>query len=73
MEKKKLFKVFATYSKEASLLLDTTTVLKVIESDTLKRGHDWEIKEFETKSEAEAYIQGILDANGWVDPNAIMI
>lgn len=73
MEKKKVFKVFATFSKEASLALDMGTVVDLIESDALEKGHDWEIKEFNTKSEAEAYIEGILDANGWGDPNAIML
>lgn len=73
MEKKKVFKVFVTFSQEASLALDLGTVVDLIESDKLQRGHDWEIKEFDSKLEAEAYIEGILDANGWSDPNAVML
>lgn len=73
MEKKKVFKVFVTFSQEASLALDLGTVVDLIESDKLQRGHDWEIKEFDSKPEAEAYIEGILDANGWSDPNAVML
>ena len=73
MEKKKVFKVFVTFSQEASLALDLGTVVDLIESDKLQRGDDWEIKEFDSKPEAEAYIEGILDANGWSDPNAIML
>lgn len=73
MEKKKVFKVFATFSKEASLALDMGSIVDIIESDEFERGHDWQIKEFNTKPEAEAYIEGILDANGWSDPNAIML
>lgn len=73
MEKKKVFKVFVTFSQEASLALDLGTILDLIESNKLQRGYDWEIKEFDSKPEAEAYIQGILDANGWSDPNATML
>jgi hypothetical protein len=73
MEKKKVFKVFVTFSQEASIMLDYGTPLDVIESDVLQRGYDWEIKEFDSKSEAEAYIQGVIDANGWSDPNAVML
>jgi hypothetical protein len=54
-------------------MLDYGTPLDVIESDILQRGYDWEIKEFDSKSEAEAYIQGVIDANGWSDPNAVML
>lgn len=73
MEKKKVFKVFVTFSQDASIMLDYGTPLDVIESDVLQRGYDWEIKEFDSKPEAEAYIQGVIDANGWSDPNAIML
>lgn len=73
MEKKKVFKVFVTFSQEASLALDLGTILDLIESNKLQRGYDWEIKEFDSKPEAEAYIEGILDANGWSDPNATML
>lgn len=73
MEKKKVFKVFVTFSQEASIKLDTGNPLDVIEDEKLQRGYDWEIKQFDSRPEAEAYIDGILDANGWSDPNAIML
>ena len=73
MEKKKVFKVFVTFSQEASIKLDTGTPLDVIEDEKLQRGYDWEIKQFDSRPEAEAYIEGVLDANGWADPNAIML
>lgn len=73
MEKKKVFKVFATFSQEASIKLDTGNPLDVIEDEKLQRGYDWEIKQFDSRPEAEAYIEGVLDANGWSDPNAIML
>lgn len=74
MEKKKVFKVFATFSQEASILLDATdSIAEVINSKDLNFGYDYDLKEFNTKQEAEAYMQGILDANGWNDPNAILI
>lgn len=73
MEKKKVFKVFATFSQEASIKLDTGNPLDVIEDEKLQRGYDWEIKQFDSRPEAEAYIDGVLDANGWSDPNAIML
>jgi hypothetical protein len=73
MEKKKVFKVLATYSEEASLTLDAGNVSDIINSEVLVLGRDWDIKEFDTKAEADAYIQGILDANGWIDPNAVLL
>jgi hypothetical protein len=73
MEKKKVFKVFVTFSQEASIKLDTGNPLDVIEDEKLQRGYDWEIKQFDSRPEAEAYIEGVLDANGWSDPNAIML
>lgn len=73
MEKKKVFKVFVTFSQEASIKLDTGNPLDVIEDEKLQRGYDWEIKQFDSRPEAEAYIEGVLDANGWADPNAIML
>ena len=73
MEKKKVFKVFVTFSQEASIKLDTGNPLDVIEDEKLQRGYDWEIKQFDSRPEAEAYIEGIIDANGWSDPNAIML
>jgi hypothetical protein len=73
MEKKKVFKVFVTFSQEASIKLDTGNSLDVIEDEKLQRGYDWEIKQFDSRPEAQAYIDGILDANGWSDPNAIML
>lgn len=73
MEKKKVFKVFVTFSQEASIKLDTGNPLDVIEDEKLQRGYDWEIKQFDSRPEAQAYIDGILDANGWSDPNAIML
>lgn len=73
MEKKKVFKVFVTFSQEASIRLDTGNPLDVIEDEKLQRGYDWEIKQFDSRPEAQAYIDGILDANGWSDPNAIML
>jgi len=73
MEKKKTFKVLATFSQEASLLLDTENVQDLLDSDDLTQGVHWDVKEFETKAEAIAYIDGINDANGWADPNAILL
>jgi len=73
MEKKKVFKVLATYSEEANLTLDVGNVSDIINSEVLVLGRDWDIKEFDTKAEADAYIQGILDANGWIDPNAVLL
>lgn len=73
MEKKKVFKVFVTFSQEASIKLDTGNPLDVIEDEKLQRGYDWEIKQFDSRPEAKAYIDGILDANGWSDPNAIIL
>jgi len=73
MEKKKTFKVLAAFSQEASLLLDTDNVQELLDSEDLKQGVHWDLKEFETKAEAIAYIDGINDANGWSDPYALLL
>ena len=64
-------KVFITFSEEASSMLEETNQASVMESSDLQRGYDWDIKEFNSEAESEAYIQGINDASGWNYPSAI--
>lgn len=80
MEKKKVFRVLATYSQEATLKLDVydpsleVTLEDYFETDEkVNKYTDWDIIEFETKAEAKAYIKGIEDANGWIDPYAVLL
>jgi len=80
MEKKKVFRVLALFSNQASLMFDVfdlpaTNVEEFIaeHAPDLKQDYDWSIVEFETKAEAKAYVQGVNDANGWGDPNAILL
>jgi hypothetical protein len=73
MEKKKTFNVLAAFSQEASLLLDTDRIQELVDSEELTKGIHWDIKEFDTKAEALAYINGIDDANGWNDPYALLL
>jgi hypothetical protein len=62
-------KVFIAFSEEASSMLEEANQLEVIKY--LQRGYDWDIKEFNSVAESEAYIQGINDASGWNYPSAI--
>jgi hypothetical protein len=80
MENKKKYKVLATYSEAATLKLDIYDISGVnvdefiqLHLSDLKQGHDWNLKEFDTKAEAIAYAEGIEDANGWADPYAILL
>ena len=66
-------KVFITFSEEASSMLEETNQASVMESSDLQRGYDWDIKEFNSEAESEAYIQGINDASGWNYPSAIIL
>ncbi len=41
--------------------------------ESMQEDYDYGIKEFDTKKEAEAYVSGVNDANGWTDPVAEIV
>lgn len=72
MEVKKKIKVMCAFSQTATLHVDTKGWNELFNKDhkNLKYGLDYGIVEFDSKKEAEAYVKGVADANGWEDPIA---
>ena len=72
MEVKKKIKVMYAFSQSAALYVDVHgwDALLSNEHESMKKDYDYGIREFDTKKEAEAYIQGVSEANGWMDPIA---
>jgi hypothetical protein len=72
MEVKKKVKVMYAFSQTAALFVDVYgwEELFKTEHNSMQLDYDYGIKEFDTKKEAEAYINGVNDANGWSDPVA---
>ena len=72
MEVKKKIKVIYAFSQAAALYVDVNGWEELVNNnhESLERGYDYGIKEFDTKKEAEAYVSGVNDANGWLDPIA---
>lgn len=75
MEAKKKFKVACTFSQAASIYVDLHSWNALLNNDDheFEEGYDYDIKEFDTVAEANAYVRGINDANGWSDPMATVI
>ena len=75
MEVKKKIKVMYAFSQAASLYVDIHgwDALFNNKHDSMKEDYDYGIKEFDTKKEAEAYVSGVNDANGWTDPVAEIV
>ena len=72
---KKKVKVMYAFSQTAALFVDVYgwEELFKTEHNSMQLDYDYGIKEFGTKKEAEAYISGVNDANGWSDPLAQMM
>lgn len=72
MEVKKKIKVRYAFSQAAALYVDVYgwDALFAEKHESMQEDYDYGIKEFDTKKEAEAYVQGVNDANGWMDPIA---
>lgn len=75
MEVKKKIKVAYAFSQAAAIYVDINGWDELFKAkhDSLKENHDYGIKEFDTKKEAEAYVNGVNDANGWTDPIAEIV
>lgn len=75
MEVKKKIKIRYAFSQAAALYVDINSWEKLFNTKhkSLQEDYDYGIKEFDTKKEAEAYISGINDANGWTDPIAEIV
>lgn len=75
MEKKKTFRVAYAFSQKAAIYVDLNGWDALL-SDTnqeLEKDYDYGIIEFDTKAEADAYVKGVEDSNGWADPVAIRL
>ena len=72
MEVKKKIRVIYAFSQAAALYVDINGWEELINNnhESLQLDYDYGIKEFDTKKEAEAYVSGVNDANGWLDPIA---
>jgi hypothetical protein len=72
MEVKKKIRVIYAFSQAAALYVDVNGWEELINNnhESLQLDYDYGIKEFDTKKEAEAYVSGVNDANGWLDPIA---
>lgn len=75
MEVKKKVKVMYAFSQAAALYVDINSWDELFNNkhESLQENYDYGIKEFDTKKEAEAYVSGISDANGWTDPIAEIV
>lgn len=75
MEVKKKVKVMYAFSQAAALYVDINGWDELFKSEheSLQENYDYGIKEFDTKKEAEAYMSGVNDANGWTDPIAEIV
>jgi hypothetical protein len=75
MEVKKKVKVMYAFSQTAALFVDVYGWDELFNTkhDSMQEDYDYGIKEFDTKKEAEAYIDGVNDANGWNDPIATLV
>jgi hypothetical protein len=75
MEKKKTFRVAYAFSQKAAIYVDLNGWDALL-SDTnqeLEKDYDYGVIEFDTKAEADAYVKGVEDSNGWADPVAIRL
>ena len=61
--------LFVTFSKEAQNYFEEHGTANVFNKGFsvkgLKKGSDWDIKEFGTVGEMGAYTRGLEDGNGW--------
>jgi hypothetical protein len=75
MEVKKKVKVMYAFSQAAAIYVDINGWESLIKDkhESLQEGYDYGVKEFDTKREAEAYVSGVNDANGWTDPIADVV
>jgi hypothetical protein len=75
MEKKKTYRVAYAFSQKAAVYVDINGWDALL-SDTntkLEKDYDYGVIEFDTKAEADAYVKGVEDSNGWADPIAIRL
>jgi hypothetical protein len=63
--KKEKFKLRIAFSMEAQSLLDDHAFDKLEKSRKVRKGYDWDNKEFASEEARDAYIQGLKDGNGW--------
>ncbi len=75
MEKKKTYRVAYAFSQKAAVYVDINgwdALLSDINTE-LEKDYDYGVIEFDTKAEADAYVKGVEDSNGWADPIAIRL
>jgi len=75
MEKKKTYRVAYALSQKAAVYVDINGWDALL-SDTnteLEKDYDYGVIEFDTKAEADAYVKGVEDSNGWADTIAIRL
>ena len=75
MEKKKTYRVAYAFSQKAAVYVDINgwdALLSDINTE-LEKDYDYGVIEFDTKVEADAYVKGVEDSNGWADPIAIRL
>jgi hypothetical protein len=76
-----MYKLLVVFSREAQSYTEKHGIEKLltvkapsIAGQQLKKGYDWDLKEFQTLAERKAYIQGMEDMNGWMsDPEYLII
>lgn len=75
MEKKKTFRVAYAFSQKAAIYVDLNgwDALLSNTNQELEKDYDYGVIEFDTKAEADAYVKGVEDSNGWADPVAIRL
>lgn len=75
MEKKKTFRVAYAFSQKAAIYVDLNgwDALLSNTNQELEKDYDYGVIEFDTKAEADAYVKGVEDSNGWADPIAIRL
>jgi hypothetical protein len=65
-------KVLITLSEEAVRFEEENGIEALLEAEQFEKGYDYDILEF-TDSEANAFIQGVEYANGYINPKAEII
>jgi len=70
-KKKKKHILYVAFSRKAAEIAEEEGFEKLFEKSKklkLVEGHDYDIIEFISNGELEAYCQGLTDANGWDSP-----
>jgi len=65
--------VIALLSSEANEVWDNNPTIKALNSSNkIRKGYDYQIKVFNSLEAANAYKDGVNDANGWSEPHAFL-